>query len=68
MKANRLFLKMALLKQIKVTESVKAELDSLKNDEETYNNVIERLISENAKLKSDNERLFNLTEVLASKI
>ena len=59
---------MALLKQIKVTESVKAELDSLKNDEETYNNVIERLISENAKLKSDNERLFNLTEVLASKI
>ena len=59
---------MALLKQIKITESVKAELDSLKNEEDTYNNVIERLISENAKLKADNERLFNIAENLSSKI
>jgi len=58
---------MALLKQIKVTESVKTKLDSLKKDEETYNNVIERLISENAKLKADNERLFNIAENLSSK-
>lgn len=59
---------MALLKQIKVTESVKSKLDSLKAEEETYNNVIERLISENAKLKADNERLFNIAENLSSKI
>ena len=58
---------MALLKQIKVTESVKTKLDSLKKDEETYNNVIERLIAENAKLKADNERLFNIAENLSSK-
>ena len=59
---------MAMLKQIKVTESVKAELDSLKAKEETYNNVIANLIKENAKLKSDNERLFNIAENLSSKI
>ena len=59
---------MALLKQIKISESTKAELDSLKAEEETYNTVISNLLKENAKLKSDNERLFNLTEVLTSKI
>lgn len=59
---------MALLKQIKITESVKAELDSLKAEEDTYNNVIVNLLKENAKLKADNERLFNIAENLSSKI
>ena len=58
---------MALLKQIKITESVKAELDSLKAEEDTYNNVIVNLLKENAKLKADNERLFNIAENLSSK-
>lgn len=58
---------MALLKQIKISESTKAELDSLKTEEETYNTVISNLLKENAKLKADNERLFNIAENLSSK-
>lgn len=57
-----------VMKQIKITESVKAELDSLKEEGSTYNSVIAELIKENAELKADKEKLFNLTEVLASKI
>lgn len=56
------------LKQIRITEEVKAELDSIKVDNDSYSTTIRKLISENAKLKADNERLFNLTEVLDSKI
>ena len=58
---------MALV-NVKVTEEVKAELSSLKEGSESYNTVISNLLKENAKLKADNERLFNLAEVLASKI
>ena len=57
-----------VLVNVKVTEEVKSELASLKEGTESYNTVISNLIKENAKLKADNERLFNLTEVLASKI
>ena len=55
---------MAMLKQIKVTESVKAELDSLKAKEETYNNVIANLIKENAKLKYFFQKKFFLFQEL----
>lgn len=55
------------LKNIKVNEAVKTKLDSLKLETESYSLVIDRLISENAKLKSDNERLFNIAENLSSK-
>ena len=55
------------LKNIKVNEAVKTKLDSLKLETESYSLVIERLISENAKLKADNERLFNIAENLSSK-
>lgn len=56
------------LKNIKVNEAVKTKLDSLKLETESYSLVIDRLISENAKLKADNERLFNIAENLSSKI
>ena len=56
------------LKQIRITEDVKAELDSFKIDNDSYSTIIRRLISENAKLKADNERLFNIAENLSSKI
>ena len=49
-----------VLKQIKITESVKNELDSLKHEKETYNLVIQRLIKENAELKADKEKLFKI--------
>lgn len=55
------------LKNIKVNEAVKTKLDSLKLETESYSLVIDRLISENAKLKADNERLFNIAENLSSK-
>lgn len=55
------------LKQIRITEDVKTELDSLKLDNDSYSTIIRRLISENAKLKADNERLFNISENLSSK-
>ena len=56
------------LKNIKVNEAVKTKLDSLKLETESYSLVIDRLISENAKLKADNERLFNIAENLSFKI
>ena len=55
------------LKQIRITEDVKTELDSLKLDNDSYSTIIRRLISENTKLKADNERLFNISENLSSK-
>ena len=55
------------LKQIRITEDVKTELDYLKLDNDSYSTIIRRLISENAKLKADNERLFNISENLSSK-
>lgn len=55
------------LKQIRITEDVKTELDSLKLDNDSYSTIIRRLISENGKLKADNERLFNISENLSSK-
>ena len=55
------------LKQIRITEDVKSELDYLKLDNDSYSTIIRRLISENTKLKADNERLFNISENLSSK-
>lgn len=53
--------------QIRIAESVKKDLDSLKEDSDSYTTVIRKLISENAKLKADNEKLFNIAENLSSK-
>lgn len=54
--------------QIRIAESVKKDLDSLKEDSDSYTTVIRKLISENAKLKADNEKLFKIVENLSSKI
>ena len=51
-----------MLVNVKVSEEVKSELDSLKIESESYNLIIKRLIDENIKLKADNERLFNIAE------
>lgn len=48
---------MAELKNIKVTEKVKAELDAVAFDKETYNVTIERLMRENHRLAIENARL-----------
>ena len=46
-----------VMKQIKVTDDVKAELDSLRYEKETYNLVIHRLIRECKRLFIENQRL-----------
>ena len=52
------------LKNIKVTEKVKSELDDIAYDKETYNVTIERLIRENKRLFLENHRLHFDKEVL----
>lgn len=56
-----------VLVNVKVSEEVKSELDSLRIESESYNLIIKRVIEENAKLKADNERLFNIAENLSKK-
>ena len=46
-----------VLKNIKVTEKVKAELDAIAYDKETYNVTIERLMRDNQRLAIENLRL-----------
>ena len=46
-----------VMKQIKVTDEVKAELDAIRYDKETYNLVIHRLIKECKRLFIENQRL-----------
>lgn len=53
------------LKSIRVNEAVKTKLDDLKLETESYSLVIDRLIKENAELKSDKDRLFNIVENLS---
>lgn len=53
-----------VLKNIKVTENVKSELDSLAYEKETYNVTINRLIRENERLKIENGRLHYDKKVL----
>ena len=53
------------LKNIKINEAVKTKLDGLKLVTESYSLVIDRLIKENAELKSDKDRLFNIAENLS---
>lgn len=45
------------MKQIKVTDNVKAELDAIRYDKETYNLTIHRLIRECKRLFIENQRL-----------
>lgn len=45
---------------IKVSQSVKSQLDDLRFEKEAYNTVIQRLIKENEQLRKDKERLFNI--------
>ena len=56
-----------MLVNVKVSEEVKSELDSLKIKSESYNLIIKRVIEENRQLKADNERLFNIAENLSKK-
>lgn len=51
---------MSEMRQIKVSENVKTQLDLLKYDKETYNLVIQRLIRENAQLRLEKERLYEI--------
>lgn len=46
-----------VMKQIKVTDEIKAELDAIRYDKETYNLVIHRLIRECKRLFIENQRL-----------
>lgn len=46
-----------VMKQIKVTDDIKAELDAIRYDKETYNLVIHRLIRECKRLFIENQRL-----------
>ena len=53
-----------VMKQIKVTDEVKAELDAIRFDKETYNLVIHRLIRECNRLFIENQRLHNDKDLL----
>ena len=55
------------MKQIKITEELKAELDRLKFDKETYNLVIHRLIRENGELKINYDRMYEIALNLSKK-
>lgn len=48
------------MKQIKISDKVKEELDNIKLDKETYNITIQRLIYENKQLKHDKEMLMQI--------
>ncbi len=45
------------MKQIKINDNTKNQLDVLKDENETYNNVVTRLIRENQDLKQDKQFL-----------
>ena len=45
------------MKQIKINDNTKNQLDVLKDKNETYNNVVTRLIRENQDLKQDKQFL-----------
>ena len=45
------------MKQIKINDNTKNQLDVLKDENETYNNVVTRLIRENQDLKQDKKFL-----------
>lgn len=47
---------------IKVSQSVKQQLDNYRFEKEAYNTVIQRLIKENEELRKDKERLFTIVE------
>lgn len=51
---------MSELRTIKVTETVKAELDTIRLDKETYNLLIQRLLRENQDLRQDKENLMKI--------
>ena len=51
---------MSDLKTIKVSDKVKAELDSIRLDKETYNLAIQRLIRENKSLRYDKDCLMKI--------
>jgi hypothetical protein len=53
-----------VLKNIKVTENVKSDLDAIAYEKETYNVTINRLIRENERLKLENYRLHYDKKVL----
>ena len=56
------------MKQIKVTDDIKAELDAIKYDKETYNLVIHRLIRECKRLFIENKRLHYDKDLLLSMV
>ena len=51
---------MSDLRTIKVSEKVKAELDSIRLDKETYNLAIQRLLRENQSLRHDKDCLMKI--------
>ena len=50
------------MKQIKITDKVKKELDAIAEDKETYNLTIQRLIKENRELKKDKKDLIDIAK------
>lgn len=50
------------MKQIKISEKVKNELDNIAEDKETYNLTIQRLINENKELKQDKKDLIEIAK------
>lgn len=48
------------MKQIKISEEVKKQLDTMAYDKETYNITIQRIIRENKQLKEDKDKLMKI--------
>lgn len=59
---------MSDLKTIKVSDKVKAELDNVRLDKETYNLAIQRLIQENSSLKREKQSFIDTTELLSETV
>ena len=52
------------MKQIRISQDTKEKLDSIKENNESYNNLIYRVMKENEELKKDKKFLANAVRVL----
>lgn len=52
------------MKQIKISEEVKKQLDTMAYDKETYNITIQRIIRENESLKRERQSFMDTTDLL----
>ena len=55
------------MKQIKITDKLHKALDDLKEEKETYGNIVSRILKENQELKQDKEFLKQVIKNITGK-